>query len=388
MEDKYYACMLLHAVGDTVGFKNSEWEFKKGGVDKVLEKVYEFIDLGGATHISLKGWRISDDTILHIKTAEALLTNFNSLNTYGNTLKEKYIEAYNQFEKEGFEQRYPGNMTINIIQRLKNGLDWNQNPYNIEGGGSGASMRCLCIGLAYNGESNRDKLMQMSIESSRITHNSATGYLGGYVSALFTALAIEKKPINEWPFILMEILQSDRIEKYIKESGRGLETYQTDSHIFISKWAKYIEDKFDDDHNIVKTRSSIDLMYRSRYYNDAFHYRRPKISREYSSKSTEVRRSYYNASSSNIGNIGSGGDDSVIIAYDSLIDAGNNWEKLVYYAMLHTGDADTTGCIAGGLYGALYGLKHVGENFLDNIEEKDLLLDLGKKLYNKFNKTN
>jgi ADP-ribosylglycohydrolase len=182
----------------------------------------------------------------------------------------------------------------------------------------------------------------------------------------------------------MDILKSDRIEKYIKESGRGLETYKTDSHVFISKWSRYIEDKFDDDHNVVRTKSSIDLMYRSKYYNDAFYYKRPKISREYSLKDNNLQRSYYNAPSSNIGNIGSGGDDSVIIAYDSLLDAGNNWEKLVYYAMLHTGDADTTGCIAGGFFGALYGLKPVGNNFTDDIEQKSSIIELGKKLYNKF----
>ena len=80
MEDRYIACMILHAVGDTVGFKNSEWEFKfkKGTTEVALEKLYEFIDLGGINGISLENWLVSDDTIMHIKTALALLSDFNS----------------------------------------------------------------------------------------------------------------------------------------------------------------------------------------------------------------------------------------------------------------------------------------------------------------------
>ena len=83
MEERYIACMILHAVGDTVGFKNGEWEFKQGGYDKTLEKVYEFIDLGGINHLCLKNWRVSDDTIMHIQTAASILNDFTTMNSLG-----------------------------------------------------------------------------------------------------------------------------------------------------------------------------------------------------------------------------------------------------------------------------------------------------------------
>ena len=28
--NRYIACMVLHALGDTIGYKNSKWEFKPG----------------------------------------------------------------------------------------------------------------------------------------------------------------------------------------------------------------------------------------------------------------------------------------------------------------------------------------------------------------------
>jgi len=86
--------------------------------------------------------------------------------------------------------------------------------------------------------------------------------------------------------------------------------------------------------------------------------------------------------------VGASGIDSVIIAYDCLIDAGNKWEKLVVYSMLHNGDTDTTGCIAAAFYGAVYGFGEVNKNVLKYLEYKDELTKLGKGLYKKYYKNN
>ncbi len=372
MKKKYIACMVLHAVGDTVGYKNSEWEFKKGSYEKILEKLYEFIDLGGVNYISLKGWCVSDDTIMHIQTASSILTDFNSMNSLGKIFKDNFLHAYDQFIEEGLRKRSPGITTMESLKILKNDGNWDSIPYNLFSGGSGASMRSLCIGLAYYGENNRDKLIQISIEASRMTNNSAVGFLGGFASALFTALAIEGKKINDWPFILLELI-TGKVEKYIKSVSRDINYYEKDHHVFIEKWHRYIEDKFDDDRIPVIRKSNRNLVYRSKYYGETFGMVLPTVKEnvQYESRSDFI---------------GSGGDDSVIIAYDCLIDAGINWEKLVIYSMLHMGDTDTTGAIAAGLYGTLYGIDAVPANFLEHLEYKDVLTDLGKKLYKKFHK--
>ncbi|QKF93937.1 ADP-ribosylglycohydrolase [Fadolivirus algeromassiliense] len=373
MEERYIGCMILHAVGDTVGYKNSKWEFKGGDYTTTLEKVYEFIDLGGITKISFKDWNVSDDTILHLQTADAMLQDYNSINTLGNIMKNNFLVAYDQFKKEGLSVRYPGKTTLQSLKLLEDGAMWNEIPYNLYSGGSGASMRTLCIGLALYGEENRQKLIQIAIESSRITNNSAVGYLGGFVSALFTAYAIEGKKINDWPFLMLELFKNGSITKYIKTIGRDINNYEEDHHVFLEKWHRYIEDKFDDNRNVVKRKATKNLVLRSKYYEDVFAFKKIE-------KHSDKLANVYTF-------IGSGGDDSVIIAYDCLIDSENNWEKLVYYAMLHNGDTDTTGAIAAGFYGAVNGYKDVPENFMEHLEYKKEIIDVAKKLYKKFYKS-
>ena len=363
MKDKYIACMVLHAAGDAIGFKNGEWEFMIS-----LDKVFEFIDLGGINHLSLDGWIVSDDTILHMKTAQGLLEKYNSINTLCEILKEKYLEAYLQFEQEGFEYRYPGNTTLRSLTDIQGGKKWTDISYNIRSGGSGASMRNPCIGLVYYGKENRDKLVQVSIESSRITHNSVIGYLGGLASALFVALAIENVDLKKWPFELLEMLKDGGIvSKYIETAGRDVIEYKRDVHMFIDKWDRYVKDKFDKNGNVIKIRSNINLILRSRYYYDSFG------DKEEKGNKTKVFP-------------GSGGDDSVIIAYDCLLDAGNSWEKLVFYSMLHVGDTDTTGCIAGALWGITRGFEDIPNGLLKHLEFKNELEEIGKNLYEKFHR--
>ena len=373
MEERYIACMICHAMGDTIGYKNSEWEFPKVQTVRgvIEEKLYEFIYLGGINYVPGEGWIVSDDTILHMKNAIALLEDFKSLNSFGNILVKHYLDALEQFTKKGEgKDRMPGITTIRNLKKLLNGAKWNELAYNFHEGGSGASMRSPCIGLAYCGNKRREKLIQMAIESSRITHNSAIGYLGGVVAALFTAYAIENIDIKKWPHMLMDLFKHGIIDDIIKKSNRGVTKYEEDKHVFIDKWHKYILDKFDDDGNVISRRLSKNLIWRSQYYKDNYGYEE-----EIKFKKKIPITTIFS---------GSGGDDSVIIAYDCLLDAGKSWEKLVIYSMLHSGDTDTTGCIAASWYGAIYGFGEMPMHLLKNLEYKKELERIGKQLYKKY----
>ncbi len=363
-EERYIACMVLHALGDTIGYKNSEWEFKAGPLNsRVVEKLSEFIDYGGVNGVPQKGWRVSDDTLMHVNTAEALVEEFLDMNELGNILKKRYIVVLKIFEKEGAEWRYPGVALVKYLTRLRDGGEWNDTPYDHYAGGSGASMRSSCIGLAFHGEKNRSKLIEYSIESSRMTHHSVNGYLGGMVAALFTAYAIEGIHIKEWPFLLMKLHKNGVISNYMNKSGRGVEEYVKEAHYFFSKWDRYIGEKFDDKGVVVRKRSQINLLHRTENY-----------ARQYSFENRIDDNSFP----------GAGGDDSVIISYDCLIDAGTSWEKLVVYSMLHGGDTDTTGSIAGSWWGALQGYLDVPMHVLDNLEFRDVIEEVGKGLYEKY----
>ena len=91
----------------------------------------------------------------------------------------------------------------------------------------------------------------------------------------------------------------------------------------------------------------------------SFYKYKKKISRKFPAE----RSKYYNQFSARKKDMypGAGGDDSVIIAYDCLMDSDGSWDKIVFYSMLHVGDSDTTGMI-GGYY------KWEEEEVFDSVE--------------------
>jgi ADP-ribosylarginine hydrolase len=364
LEERIKACMVLHAVGDTIGFKNGDWEFNYGkkiqDANFSNELLYEFIYLGGINNIDLKNWIVSDDTVMHIATTKALLEDFKNMDDLGDILAQKYVDSFKDM-KNG--KRYPGEWTQKSVNMLIEGKKWNEIPFSPigYGDGSGASMRTAVIGLAFPNEENREKLIITALEASRITHNSPTGYLGGITTALFTAFALERKPINTWAHELMGVLESGIIEEYLKRT-RGLKQYLQGKDFFIANWRRYIDDKFTKKRIIQKNLRN--PAYRSNYYHTNFSF--PNTTNYFP---------------------GSGGHDSVIIAYDALIDCivpVPSWEKLVIYSMLHVGDSDTTGSIAGAWYGAYFGFQDIPEGNLKYLEKKEELLTLSSQIYEKF----
>lgn len=355
LNEKYIACIVLHAVGDTIGFKNGDWEFnyeQEVGPEFSNDLLYEFISLGGIIGIDLEGWIVSDDTVMHMETCKGLLEESDDLQKFGTILSKKYIESF-----KNMTRRAPGNHTKQIIYLLKGGLEWYRIPYDPMAGGSGASMRTSVIGLAFHGQDNREKLIAFSIEASRMTHNSVIGYLGGLVSALFTAYAIEGTKVEKWPFMLIDLLNGDMIDEYMKKT-RGYDEYQRDKKQFILFWKKFIEFRF-----------------KGKFFNNDKSMRIPKIR-------TEFFMDNFNLNPK----LGPGflGHDSVIVAYDALASSNGNWESLVVYSMLHVGDSDSTGCIAASWYGALYGFRQVPENNLEHLEYRKELEELGNNMYVKF----
>lgn len=364
MEDRYIATVVLQALGDTIGFKNGDWEFNYYKdvitLDTTNELLYEFIALGGINDINLEDWHVSDDTIYNMAIIKALLrSNKNyKLDDLIINVKEELVNGYNQIitdDEKGID-RMPGVTTNKYIRLFHKGIDGMNSPYDKNSGGNGAAMRSLTIGLAFYGLDNRDKLYQVAIESSRVTHNSAIGYLGGLTSALFTAFAIEDIDIIKWPYLLIDALESENVRKYMNSDD--IEE-KNDFDSFTNYWRKYIDLRFVDGKPI-ESRSFINLIFRSRFQYENF---------------TRNTSSLL---------IGENGFSATIMAYDSLLDSRNVWEKIIIYSALHFGDSDTVAAIACSWYGSVYGSKDVPEKNLRYLEFKEELITLGKELYSKY----
>lgn len=357
MRDRYKACMVLHGLGDTIGFKNGDWEFNYNETDVSAEYtnyiIYEFISLGGILDINLNGWIVSDDTVMHMATAQALLHKYKSIDELSNITLQKYHDSL-----MNMQGRAVGNKIKESLEIISRGLDWKSLPYDPMAGGSGASMRASCIGLAFHKKKDIHKLVAASIELSRITHNSAIGYLSGLTCALFTSYAINGYKIDSWPFKLIDLFKDDIIDNYMKKT-RGYTEFERDKYNYVNYWFKYLELRFKG-----KSFNKEKTMEIPSFRSDFF--------MKYISKPNMLP--------------GFMGHDSVIVAYDALADARDKWETLVVYSMLHVGDSDSTGCIAASWYGALYGFDKVPENNMKYLEYRKDLSKLGNDLYDKYYK--
>lgn len=364
-KDKCLAIFLLHALGDTIGFKNGIWEFNYGNnnfsdMRNTVEIVSEFISLGGITGISLKDWNISDDTILNYVIGKFILDlgNHVILNDKNiNILKKNIIDYIILDNKKNIERGY-GTTTIKSIKKWEDNIDIDERtePFQYFSGGNGCAMRTLSIGLRFYNDKDLDNLIEYSIQTSKITHNSPIGFLGGFCTAYFIKLAVNNIPLVNWVYDLIDILQSDKIKKYINIDDDDVYfAYRTSIKI----WKIYLDYFFSDEKKPLNLKTSINLMSRFRLFDE--------LERVISDENIKI--------------IGGNGQTAVIMAYNALLDCDGNWEKLVYYAMLHGGDSDTVGSIAGGLYGAVYGYDKVPENMLKYIEMKKELIELGEKYF-------
>ena len=370
MSDKYIATFLLHALGDTIGFKNGEWEFnyynKHADYKTTLDIVFDFISLGGVTEINLKDWKVSDDTLFHLAIAESLIkVNLKDILTTEQIKEVKEIlrNTLKDISKDENEK----NIFRGVGATTYRSLIDEKMPFTMSGG-NGVAMRNLCIGLAFHKPKDINKLIEYSIETGKITHLNPIGFLGGLSTAYFTHLAINNIKLSKWPYKLVELVESPSVMKYIDKDNFNI---YANYRLFISLWKKYIELRFRDDKPIY-TNAHKNLIFRTKFFYD-FKY------------NYDVYEKIPNKLEESYNTIGGSGVTAVLMAYDALLDANDNWEKLIYYSMLHVGDSDTVGAIAGGLYGILYGIDKVPKQLLEHIENKNKIIEIAEKLFNKYN---
>lgn len=381
MDNKINAAFILGCIGDIIGFGNGVIEFnasnrfsqdnygdkfEQAGADYSNELVFNFINDGGIPSHPKPEWTVSDDTIMTHANARGLIEWVKSDITKTNLdnliriIKKEYIGLIKErVDLEKFESVYKGGITtIGYLKKLMGGDDYRTWSYDDKAGGSGGSMRSGVFGIVLSKPSQLLQLIEVCVESTCLTHPNAIAVLGSVMVGLFASYAVQGKAPIRWCVDAMEVLESKTIDEYIGSTRESwLPFYTRDKKIFVNKWKDYMEDRFDD---------------------FDFSYKFSSIAK-YPSR----RTLFYNKFSARKKDIypGAGGDDSVIIAYDCLIDSRGSWDKIVYYSMLHVGDSDTTGTICGLLYGLVYGMDQVHPQMLINhIDMKSQCNNLGNQV--------
>jgi ADP-ribosylarginine hydrolase len=371
IKEKIEASLMLSSYFETVGFKNGNWEFNyhishlyslSNYISIWNTLLHHYLILGGSSHINVTNWLASDDTILIIATAEAVLNGGGEENYI-----KQYIESYDLL---GEIKRCSGINTIDTLQLLKKGLVLKTLPIKSTMGGNGAAMRTGPIGLFwYN---NIEKVIEESIIASRLTHNYYLGFLGGMVTALFTSFAMNNIPPYKWASELIELYNNKIIHKYYpKEHTIG------DLDIYINNWKRYQETRI----NKLKYKNNFDnfifaedrVVYLFSFYPDE------KI-QEWIRKGNSLRN--YEKSWDRIGGSGL---DCCIYAYDCLLmsmlspatptvqklDLNNiiySFETFMTLVSIHPGDNDTTAAIGGGWFGALNGYGEFNKERIKELE--------------------
>ena len=376
--DKFIASIYLAMVGDKIGFDNGnrEQNYMKGHINinnpnwqENSESLCNFIILkfiaeGGITNINLEDLSISDDTIMHLDTINGLLEEYSNKDELYNIICKKYLESFKNLNKMR-DVYLAGRQTIEAIKNINSGMNWKIFAYNKLAGGNGGAMRTMCLGLVFSNTNNLLLLIESSIMISSITHPNCISFIGSIISALFTSYAIRDMIPETWIFEIIRLLESTTIDDIIEKIKPSyIEFFKEDKREFLNKLLTYIEHSFDDNYNYLINEShlrSILPWKRALFY--------------FEELSTNKKIFYP----------GSGADDCIIIAYDSLLMSKNNYEKLIYYSMINIGDSDTIGSVASAWYGALYGFNKVPNNLI--LDETEYYLTIRKiaiALYNKF----
>jgi len=337
--------MVLSGAGDALGYRQGYWEFSCSG-----EAIHDDLEARGGLKkiiVNKKEWPVSDDTVMHLATADALVTKKTGDELYLEIAK-RYIECM-----DDMDGRAPGgtSMTgVSLLNRLHpNGF---RIPFSEDKGGCGAAMRAMCIGLLYPRPEELDSLIEVSVESGRMTHNNPTGYLGAVASALFTAYSIQGKPIKSWGKGLVDTLPD--VMNYIKKVGVDVDENEEHWGYFSKQWTKYLEERGISDGE-----------------------KEPQFPDKYGVK--ERDEFYESRSFSGWG--GASGHDAPMIAYDALLGYDGTWEDLCSRAMFHGGDSDSTGVIAGACYGAMFGFEGVPTGNYRELEYRERLEKLANQLY-------
>lgn len=382
--------ILCAALGDTIGYKNGDWEFNKNTKD-ILKQASK---LGGILAFPIDQWILSDDTIMHLATMETLnILSEQKILTTGRVFVEQALfrQLCDQYVAclDDMRDRAPGDATLKAKKYM---LAYEYPPYNPRGGGNGAAMRTMCIGLFLPHYWQKTAMIKTAIVASRVTHNNPVAILGGVVSALFTSYAIKNLPIHLWAWMMLH-QDMPTIEACLTEMNLTQEWQQhnASTQYFINMWKEYMRLRFPAYKKLSTmkphTVNDVELL-------------EVQLQPSWPSawlKKSELRDDMWRQFQFSDW-YGSSGHDAVIIAYDAVLftmmmsnDGGlvddpevryHDYKTLMTLAALHEGDSDSTASIAGAWFGAYLGTDDIPTTQMRALEYYKRLLSETRLLFN------
>ncbi|MCC8073603.1 MAG: ADP-ribosylglycohydrolase family protein [Clostridiales bacterium] len=340
--DKYRGCLVGGAVGDALGYPI---EFLDAS------SIFSQFGKKGITEYALQNGiaQISDDTQMTLFTATGLLLGTTRAMTRGimgsypsyihccykdwyktqtrfYPLTEKFNNSWLVNISEMFSRRAPGNTCLSALEGSAYGTI--DKPIN-QSKGCGGVMRVAPIGLYFN-ESKKystDNIDMIGAQAAALTHGHSLGYI----------------PAAGLVHIINLISHSDEIS--IFEAVEDMKTA--------------VSHQFADDEHIDEFLNIIDKAVKL---------------------STNENISDLDA----IEEIGQGwvAEETLAIAIYCSLKYHDNFDKAIRASVNHGGDSDSTGAVTGNIVGAYLGMKGIDKKYLDNLELKDVIIEVADDLFN------
>ncbi len=343
--DKYRGCLIGGAVGDALGYPV---EFMSAF--SIREKYGERGITGYELHDGVA--RISDDTQMTLFTATGILLGetrgcvrglagppwwyaWLSYKDWYRTQTEKYPMGGAHFSwlddiPELYSRRAPGNTCLSVLASGKEGSV--EKPIN-NSKGCGGVMRVAPIGLHFGRKNiyrldTPHEIMEIGAEVAALTHGHPLGYIPAAALSYLIALLAHNDMSLEDAVDKMKYATSceygDTDEQWFYGDLRNL----------IDKACFLAEDKDISDQNAIRE-------------------------------------------------LGEGwvAEEALAIAVFCALRYSNNFEKAIIAAVNHDGDSDSTGAITGNILGAYRGLSSIPDHFLENLELKDVIMEIADDLF-------
>lgn len=358
--------MRCAAFGDVIGFEH-EFDKSTQSITKRFDSLAPDVSFNPS---KLK--MVSDDTVMHLATARALLRKdvfvvdhstkcfkFDDA-LFIETIREEYIECLSLDSMNG---RAAGIQCLNAVQPMSEEVF---PKYSATAGGNGATMRSMCIGLLLPHKWQMRLMVRASVISAAVTHNNATAILGAVMAATFTSLAIKlgSKFVSIWPQLFFgKYFYSDPWEDGFYQSIKDGTWNPSETSSPFELTFYYCREigitgdwSWQEDHVHYFRRMWLDYQIRG-----------PAPARIES----ESQWDSFWVSMSFSGWQGSSGHDAPMMAFDGLCDVilkrgpstksdpytemkHSEWRRLMRMTACHGGDSDSTATNAAAWYGVMF----------------------------------